>query len=235
MKILLLLSFLISLPTLAAEWRINKDHSEVLFKVPYLNVSEITGRFTDYNGSVDLDEKTRELSKINIQISASSIDTGHRMRDNHLQASDFLESKAYPYIVFKGDKATKVKGDEYKVSGELTIKKTTRPFTMIFTLTDSVKDTWGYDNKFVKYKAQISRKDFGITWNKTLDADKFLVGDEITFWGVFQIQPSSSMTPSSKHMIPDTEYIRERESKYRNPEEEESTFSKKIRKLINGQ
>lgn len=234
MKTLILLSLLVSLPTFAAEWKINKDHSEVLFKVPYLNVSEITGRFTDYSGTLDFDEKSREITKVNIEISSSTIDTGHKMRDNHLKASDFLESKEYPNIVFKAEKATKLKKDEYRVDGTLTIKKVSRPFTINFSLTDSVKDTWGYENKFVKYSSKLSRKDFGITWNKTLDADKFLVGDEITFWGVFQIQPSSSLTPSSKHMIPDTEYIREREVKLRS-NEGESSFSQKIRKLINGQ
>lgn len=234
MKTLILLSFLVSLPTLASEWKINKDHSEVLFKVPYLNVSEITGRFTDYNGSVEFDEKNRDITNVRIEVDSSTIDTGHKMRDNHLRASDFLESKTYPYIVFKGDKATKLKNDEYRVDGTLTIKKISRPFSINFTLTDSVKDTWGYENKFVKYNSKLSRKDFGITWNKTLDADKFLVGDEITFWGVFQIQPASSLTPPSKHMIPDTEYIRDREIKLRS-NEGESSFSQKIRKLINGQ
>src|SRR5690606_37717415 len=103
MKTLILLSLLVSLPTFAAEWKINKDHSEVLFKVPYLNVSEITGRFTDYSGTLDFDEKSREITKVNIEISSSTIDTGHKMRDNHLKASDFLESKEYPNIVFKAE------------------------------------------------------------------------------------------------------------------------------------
>src|SRR4051812_36345020 len=118
MKILLLLSVLFTLPTLAADWKINKDHSEIIFQVPYLNVSEITGRFTDYNGSLDLDEKTRVISKIDIQITSSSIDTGHKMRDNHLQASDFLESKTYPHITFQSTKVTKVKNNEYKADGQ---------------------------------------------------------------------------------------------------------------------
>src|SRR5690606_35588136 len=138
------------------------DHSEVLFKVPYLNVSEITGRFTDYRGSLDFDEKTRDLSKVNIEVDSSTIDTGHKMRDNHLKASDFLESKTYPHIVFKGEKTTKLKKDEYRVDGTLTIKKTSRPFSINFTLTASVKDTWGYENKFVIYSSKLSRKDFGI-------------------------------------------------------------------------
>src|SRR5690606_22155079 len=146
----------------------------------------------------------------------------------------FLESKQHPHILYHSTSITHLKNNYFRTQGVMTLKKSKKPFLMDFELTDSVKDTWGYENKFVKYKGKLNRKDFDITWNKTLDADKFLVGDEITFWGVFQIQPASTLTPSSKHMIPDTEYIREREIKNRN-NEEESSFSKKIRKLINGQ
>ena len=234
MKILYLFVLLLSFHSLAATWKINKDHSEILFQVPYLGVSELTGRFTDYNGEAELNDATSKIDSLKIEISAGSINTGHKMRDNHLQASDFLESREYPNMTFTSSKIIKKSATDYSAEGILTIKKTSRPFTINFTLTDSVKDTWGYENKFVKYKASLNRKDFNINWNKTLDADKFLVGDKITFWGVFQIQPEKSLTPTSKHMIPDTSYIRERENENRK-DKEESGFSKKLRKLINGQ
>jgi len=234
MKTLYFLVLLFSFQTYAANWKINKDHSEILFQVPYLGVSELTGRFTDYNGEAQLNEATSKIDSLKIEISSASINTGHKMRDNHLQASDFLESRQYPNMSFTSSKIIKKNATEYRAEGILTIKKTSRPFTINFTVTDSVKDTWGYENKFVKYKASLNRKDFNINWNKTLDADKFLVGDEITFWGVFQIQPEKSLTPTSKHMIPDTSYIRERENENRKGNEE-SGFSQKLRKLINGQ
>lgn len=234
MKTLYLIVLLTSFQTLAATWKINKDHSEILFQVPYLSVSELTGRFTEYNGEAELNDTTSRIESLKIEISSASINTGHKMRDNHLQASDFLESREYPNMTFTSSKVVKKNATDYSAEGILTIKKTSRPYTINFTVTDSVKDTWGYENKFVKYKASLNRKDFNINWNKTLDADKFLVGDEITFWGVFQIQPEKSLTPTSKHMIPDTSYIRERENENRK-DKEESGFSKKLRKLINGQ
>lgn len=234
MKTFYLFALLLSLPSLAATWKINKDHSEILFQVPYLSVSELTGRFTDYSGTIELDEKNHKMKSLEIIISTASINTGHKMRDNHLQASDFLESREYPDMKFTSHEILKKNATEFIAKGLLKIKKTTRPFSINFTVTDSVKDTWGYENKFVKYRASLNRKDFDINWNKTLDADKFLVGDEITFWGVFQIQPEKSLTPTSKHMIPDTSYIRDREVENRK-EKDESGFAKKFRKLINGQ
>lgn len=218
----------------AGEWVINKDHSEVLFKVPYLGVSELTGRFSEFSGSVQLDKSDKVPQSVEIRIKSSSIDTGHKMRDNHLRANDFLGSKEHPEIVFKGQSIVPIKPNHYRAVGTLAIKNTTRPFQIEFTTTDSVKDTWGYVNKFAKFQSKLNRKDFRINWNKTLEADKYLVGDDVDFWGVFQIQPKSAATPSSKHMIPDTQHIREREKELRNKNEEESSLSKKLRGLING-
>ena len=230
------LGCLLSFNVLSASWVINKDHSEIMFKVSYLNVSELTGRFTEYSGLVELDEGKKSFGKISITILTDSADTGHKMRDNHLEAHEFFNSREFPKLTFVSTEVKNVGKDKYSAKGDLTIKGITKPSAITFTLTDSVKDTWGYENKFAKFEAVVNRKDFNLNWNKTLDGSKYLVGDDVTVWGVFQIQPSKGVTPSSKHMIPDTEYIRGRDDELRKetPREEESTISKKLRKLING-
>lgn len=226
---------LISFNLFANTWVSNKDHSEVMFQVPYMTVSELSGRFGDYEARVDFDDKTLEPKNIQVTIESASIDTGNKMRDGHLKGADFFESREYPQMIFIGKSVTKVAANSYKVLGSLKIKNVTKQVSVEFTTTASVKDTWGYQNKFVKFHSKINRKDFNIKWNKTLDEQKYLVGDEITFKGVFQMQPIDGKTPPSKHMIPDTEYIREREQKTRNGEkDEESSFAKKFRNLING-
>lgn len=232
MKTIILLLSLFSTSLWAETWVMNKDHSEILFKVPYLSVSELTGRFNDFTASVDV--KGEELKDIKISIVAASIDTGHKMRDNHLRANDFLGSHVNPNITFTGHVVSKTGKGMYRTRGDLTIKGVKKAIVLDFSVTDSVKDTWGYENKFVKFSSKIKRQDFNINWNKTLEDNKYLVGDEITFWGVFQIQPPSSKTPMSKHMIPDTQQIRAREIENRK-KDEESGFSKKLRGLINGQ
>lgn len=233
MKTLLFLFLSVVNVAWGAQWVLNKDHSEILFQVPYLGVSELTGRFSEFKGTVEIDDKSKEPKSVQININSNSIDTGHKMRDNHLRANDFLGSKEHPEIIFKSTSIQKVNPTTFRAQGSLKIKNTIKPMTIDFTTTQSVKDTWGYENKFVKYKSKINRNDFNIKWNKTLEGDKYLVGDEVQFWGVFQIQPSNAATPSSKHMIPDTNYIRDREKEMRK-KDEESTFSKKFRNLING-
>lgn len=219
----------------AASWVTNRDHSEIQFQVPYMGVSELTGRFNEFAGEVDLADDKKMARSLSVQISSSSIDTGNKMRDGHLKGTDFFESQQHPYISFKSSDVKILKPNFYKASGLLTIKGITKPAVIEFTTTDSVKDTWGYENKFVKFKSTLNRKDYKITWNKTLDGQQLLVGDTITFWGAFQMQPASAKTPNSKHMIPDTEIIRSRDEKrLKNEPVEESFISKKLKALING-
>lgn len=219
-------------------WVINRDHSEIMFKIPYMKVSEVSGRFNDFRAEVDLKEDGHTPLSLTVQISASSIDTGNKMRDGHLRGNDFLNTDKHSYISFRSSKITAIKPNLFKASGNLIIKGISRPTSIEFSTTDTLKDTWGYDNKFVKFKSTINRRDYDIIWNKTLGGQQFLLGDMITFWGSFQIQPSKSKTPNSKHMIPDTEAIRLRDRQrwdlQNRPEEPESAFVQKLRKLING-
>lgn len=195
-----------------------------------MNVSDLTGRFNDYQGSMDLSEKGEPLS-MQVEIVSKSIDTGNKMRDGHLRDNDFLQSDYFPQITFKSESVRKIKPSYYRVKGPLTIKGKTKITEFDVNFSNRVKDTWGYENTFVKFTSLINRKDFNIVWNKTLDGQQFLVSDEIVVKGTFQMQPVTAKTPNSKHMIPDTDAIRERDLQRR---KEESSFSKKLRSIING-
>lgn len=227
MKKLIFVIFLLSFNAMGANWTINQDHSEVMFQVPYLQVSEVTGRFTEFKGDVSFNGDI--IDQVMIEIDSASIDTANKMRDGHLKGADFLQSTEYPKISFTGRSVTPTGKDTYRAKGDLTIKNITRPVDFQFTLTKSVKDTWGHENRFVKFRSAISKKSFNINWNKTLNGEELLIGDEIALSGVFQLQPVGDKTPNSKHMIPDTKIIRDRDTK-----KQESGFSKKLRDLING-
>lgn len=195
-----------------------------------MNVSDLSGRFAEYQGSMDLSANGEPLS-MQVEIDSKSIDTGNIMRDGHLRDNDFLQSDYFPKITFKSESVRKIKPSHYRVKGPLTIKGKTKVTEFDVQFTSMVKDTWGYENTFAKFTALINRKDFNIVWNKTLDGKKFLVSDEIFVKGTFQMQPLTAKTPNSKHMIPDTDAIRERDIQRR---KEESSFSKKLRSIING-
>lgn len=226
----LLIALLLPQLLLARTWVVNRDHSEIMFQVSYMNVTELNGRFNDFSGEAKLNDSAVP-TELQVKIKASSIDTGNRLRDSHLKDQDFLQADHNPEIIFNSKSIAKSAPGKYRASGSLTIKGITRPAVFDFSVSDAVKDTWGFDNRFVKFSSKINRKDYSIVWNKTLDGQQFLVGNTIAISGAFQLQPEGKKTPNSKHMIPDTEHIRERDQKRI---EEESSISKKLRNLING-
>lgn len=225
-----MLSLIISNFSFATVLVSNKDHSEIHFKIPYMQVSEVNGRFNDFTVEVNADEKGNVKGPLIVMIRTASIDTGNKMRDSHLERSDFFNASQYPKINFESDKITNT-GGNYKAEGKLTIKGITKPATVNFTVTKAQKDTWGYKSIFVKFSSTVNRKDYNIVWNKTLDGQEFLVGNEVLYSGVVQLQPKQKLTPNSKHMIPDNSYIRQRDL---DRQKNESELSQKIRNLING-
>lgn len=195
----------------AVTWQINKDHSELLFQVSYLTVSEVTGRFTSFTGQVEFPENGSVPERIFISVDTSSLDTGNRQRDGHLRTQEFLKSKTHPYMTFESQEITPLKAGQLRAKGTLTLGGVAKPMSIDFSLSESMKDTWNYENRFAKFRSTINRTEYGINWNKTLQDNKYLVGENITFWGTVQLQPTGQGTPASKHMIPDTAYIRKRE------------------------
>lgn len=215
MKTLLLICLFIFCSQVHAEWAIQKDHSEVFFKVTYVNESEVTGRFNSFNGSVEFDDKNIHPKSVQFVIDVASIDTGHRIRDGHLKANDFLIAKKYPKIYFKSESIEHLNGNLYRMRGNLELRGVVRPIEFKLNLRPLVKDTWGYASRFAKFEGSLSRQEFGINWNKTLENNLLMLGDEVNFWGTIQLQEAGETTPGSKHLIPDTSYIREREKMLR--------------------
>ena len=199
-----------SVSSFGAKWEVNPDHSEIFFSAPYLKISEVTGRFKKFNGSLELSEKFIPTS-VEMQIEVSSIDTGNKQRDGHLQANEFFFSKKNPLITFQSQKILSVKENQFIAHGALKIKDTTVTTKIHFSMTSPIQDTWNYSSRFVKFRSTIKRSHFGLNWNKTVFNKEYLVGDDISIWGTFQLQPFESKTPKNKHMIPDTPYIRYRE------------------------
>lgn len=207
-----LLFFLVLFPIIgvnADEWIVNKDHSEILFTVPYLNVSEVTGRFGDYKGSAVIDGE--RLQELDLSIKVSSLNTENRLRDSHLKAPDFFNTAIYPDIVFSSTTITSLGSKRYRAQGTLSLHGKSKVIDVPFELTDQLEDSWGYKNRFAKFSFRIKRSDFNLKWNKTLAENKYLVGDEVSVRGAIQLQPLHSLTPANKHFIPVTSFTRAKE------------------------
>lgn len=159
-------------------WDFDLSHSSLNFHVRHLMVSKVHGRFTTWTGTLELDETDLTKSRLEVTIDAASVDTKEPKRDDHLRSADFFEVEKFPHLTFKSTKVEK-SGDDYKVTGDLTIRGITKSVTLDVEGGDTVKDPWGGTRTGFSAKTSISRKDFGLTWNVALEAGGFVVGDKI--------------------------------------------------------
>ncbi|TLM65562.1 MAG: YceI family protein [Deltaproteobacteria bacterium] len=179
---LILAVLLVAAPTLAgaATWRIDPDHAFVEFKVKHLMVSNVKGTFTKVDGTIEADEADLANSKVNVTIDTASIDTNIVKRDEHLRSADFFDVAKYPTMTFVSKRVLVDSGRVTKVIGDLTIRGTTREVTLdVGEFTPAIKDPWGLMRRGATATAVIDRKDFGLTWNKLLEAGGVAVGDEV--------------------------------------------------------
>ena len=165
----------------AATWDLDPAHTSVQFSVRHLMVSNVRGEFGKVSGTVQADEADPTRSKIEAEIDAASIDTRIEKRDTHLRSADFLDVAKYPKITFVSTKIEPAGAGHFKVSGDLTLHGVTRPVVLdVEGPTPEIKDPWGKTRAGAQATTKINRKDFGLTWNQTLDAGGVAVGDEVT-------------------------------------------------------
>jgi len=163
----------------SAEWALDASHSHVGFKVAHLVVSSVDGRFKDVSGKAKLDEADLTKSAVDLTIKVNSINTDDDKRDAHLKGPDFFDVAKYPEIKFHSTKIVRG-GKQFKVTGELTIRDVSKSVTLDGTLSKSIKSPWGKDVRGAKFEGKIKRGDFGLKWNKALEAGGVVVGEEIT-------------------------------------------------------
>ena len=207
--------------TLGRNWIINKDHSELLFEIPYLKFGKVTGRFSRFRGSVTFDEDESLIEKISLVIFSESINTGNKLRDGHLKSKDFFNVNKFPKITFTSNSITPVGPDNFRASGTLIINDREKVVHIDFSLSRIIKDTWGKPSILGTFAGVIDRRDFGLSWNKFIEKEDYLVGNQITFNGQVQLQPRKFQTDSSKHLIPINKTLKQRNKILRGEESED--------------
>lgn len=159
------------------DYIIDPSHSKIGFEVTHLIISSIEGRFKNFIGSLTLEKQLFD-SKVEVNVEIASIDTAENDRDNHLRSSDFFDSEKFPQMNFT---STSFAGSPefLKVKGKLTIKGITRDIVFEARLSKEITDPWGKKRVAISGTAQINRQDFGLSWNKTIEAGQ-VVGDQVT-------------------------------------------------------
>jgi polyisoprenoid-binding protein YceI len=166
-------------PTLTGTYNIDPAHTRIGFVARHAMVTKVRGSFNEFEGSGTLDADNPANSKIELTIKTASIDTRHPDRDAHLRSNDFFDMDNYPEIHFVSTSVEKVDADNYKVTGDLTIKGVTRPVTVDFELTGPVKDPYGNLRIGLDGSAVVNRKDWGVNWNAALEAGGVLVSEKV--------------------------------------------------------
>lgn len=161
-------------------WVLDSSHSKIGFTVPHMVVSTVSGRFKQASGTISLDEANLAKSDVEISIKVDSIDTDEPKRDEHLKSPDFFDASKYPLIVFKSTKIAPAGGTKYKLTGELTMHGVSKLVTLDANISQAVKNPWGKMVRAVKLTGKLKRSDYGLKWNKALEAGGVVVGDEVT-------------------------------------------------------
>ena len=158
-------------------WSIDASHSSVNFKVKHLGLAETRGRFTRFEGTVEIGEDPAD-TVVAGEIDAASVNTDDSRRDEHLRGANFFDVEHHPSLSFR---STRVWGraDEWKLEGELTVAGVTRPVVLDFTYEGVAVDPWGGTRAGFTAIGQLNREDWGLGWNAVLEAGGFLVGKTV--------------------------------------------------------
>jgi polyisoprenoid-binding protein YceI len=176
------LAAVLSLPAAAAtsEWKIDPQHSSAQFSVRHMAISTVRGAFSKVTGTLVLDDKDITKSTVDVTIDVSTVDTREPARDNDLRSDKFFDAAHFPTITFKSKKVEQVASGKLKVTGDLTIRGTTKEVVLdVDGPTAPVKDPWGNQRVAASASSKVNRQDFGVKWNATLDNGGVVVGDEV--------------------------------------------------------
>jgi polyisoprenoid-binding protein YceI len=157
---------------------IDKDHSSVGFTVKHM-LSNVKGNFTDFGGTIKMDDKNATKDEVFVHIKTASVDTRNSKRDEHLKSADFFDAAKMPEMTFKSTKITKKGKDKFNVEGMLSLHGVEKLVKLDGSYLGTAKDPWGGTRASFSATGKLNRKDFGLTWNKVLETGGVLVGEKI--------------------------------------------------------
>jgi polyisoprenoid-binding protein YceI len=159
-------------------WNIDTAHTSTEFVARHLMVTKVRGGFASVTGTIQVADDPAD-SLVEVVIDAASVSTGAPDRDEHLKGADFLDVGSYPEMRFVST-AIEPSGRTWKLTGDLTIKKVTRPVTLDLEFVGIVDDPWGNAKAAFAATTEINREDWGLTWNVALETGGVLVSKKIT-------------------------------------------------------
>ena len=164
----------------AETWAIDPMHSNVSFAAQHMVISTVRGQFDKFSGTISATGTDPSSVKIEATIDTASINTNQPMRDNDLKSPNFLDAAKFPTMTFKSKKIEAAGNGKWKVTGDLTLHGVTKEVVLdVVGPSGEIKDPYGKTRRGASATATISRQDFGITYNKTLDSGGLVVGNDV--------------------------------------------------------
>lgn len=160
------------------KWKVDRSHTMINFSVPHMVISEVTGQFKDFDATMEGSKDDFTDAVITVTIKAKSIDTGTPKRDDHLRGADFFNADVDSIIRFNSSSVVKTGSDTYKINGALTMRGITKEVVLDAKFKGKIKGGRGMVAAF-KATAAINRKDWGLTWNRNIEAGGLLVGETV--------------------------------------------------------
>lgn len=161
------------------KWSLDPAHSEILFKLKHLMITNVTGQFADVEGNVESEGDDFLNSKISFSAKVASINTNNEQRDTHLKSADFFDAEKYPTLKFVSTGTKKIDDESFELQGDLTIKDVTKSVKLTVEFGGIQKDPWGNTKAGFSLKGSIKRSDWGLNWNATLETGGVLVSEDV--------------------------------------------------------
>ncbi len=170
--------------TAKTKWVSDPAHSELMFRVKHMMISNVKGEFTRFTAEIDGEDFTK--APVKAVIDASSISTNDENRDAHLKSADFFDTEHEKEIRFEGTSFSRAGDDGYKLGGLLTMKGRTNEVVLDVEFGGINTDPWGNEKAGFSLNGKLNRKDWGLNWNAALETGGVLVSDEVRISGEIQ-------------------------------------------------
>jgi polyisoprenoid-binding protein YceI len=171
--------FLTPNAVLAESYTLDESHTQVGFKIKHLVISTVSGRFNKFSGGFNFDKKSGKVEGLKVSIDAASIDTNEPDRDKHLKSKDFFDVEKFKTLNFVAKDVSYSDGKPNEIKGDLTIHGITKPVVLKVDFKGEAVDPWGNVRVAFDAQSKVNRKDFGLSWNKSLDKGGVMIADDV--------------------------------------------------------
>lgn len=168
------------------KWALDLSHSEVGFKVKHLMITNVSGAFEKFDGTVEASDDTFADAEIKFTADIDSITTYSEQRDAHLKGAEFFDAEKFPHMIIEAT-GLEGTGENRKLNANITLHGVTKAVTLDVDFGGVAKDPWGNTKAGFSINGKINRKDFGLNWNAPTEAGGVLVSEEVRLHAEIQL------------------------------------------------